>query len=143
MFGISIMALASLEVFFFTETNQFGDWKYALVHASKMAPIIGLGWFAARQYGFTARLRENYTYKVATSMTFYGYKRHADDAGEDVKLKLLNTAIDNFGENPLRIFNNHTNHASPRHELLDKIINCESDIKKLGDTITNVLKTPS
>ena len=33
---------------------------------------------------------------------------------------LLETAIKNLGDNPIRIYSGHENHASPLHELLEK-----------------------
>lgn len=104
-------------------------WKAMLQHLPLTAPLIWLGWFAARQYGFSSRLGEDYAFKVATAMAFEGYKREANEAGGKIYEKLLETAIDNFGDNPLRIFNDHANHASPTHELLEKVMK-DSNLKE-------------
>ena len=53
-------------------------------------------------------------------MSFEGYKREASESSEEMQEKLLELAINNFSDNPIRIYNGHENHASPLHEMLDK-----------------------
>ena len=43
------------------------------------ASCIWLGWFCAKQYGFTSRIMEDYAYKYAVSMAFEGYKNSTKD----------------------------------------------------------------
>ena len=64
-----------------------------------VAPVVWLAWFAAKQYGYASRLSEDYAYKAASAMAFEGYKRESTD--DATKLKLLETAINNFGDNPM------------------------------------------
>jgi len=51
-------------------------------------PILGalvwLGWFCAKQYGFTTRIREEYAFKYAISMAFEGYKKEAIDVNAEL-----------------------------------------------------------
>lgn len=53
-------------------------------------------------------------------MAFEGYKRESTD--DATKLKLLETAINNFGDNPIRIYDGKQHHGSPAHEFIDKFI---------------------
>ncbi len=85
-----------------------------------VAPVIWLAWFAAKQYGYASRLSEDYAYKAASAMAFEGYKRESTD--DATKLKLLETAINNFGDNPIRIYDGKQHHGSPAHEFIDKFI---------------------
>jgi hypothetical protein len=45
--------------------------------------------------------------------------------------KLLETAVTNFGDNPLRIYNGHENHASPLQEIIEKQLGNEKLIDLL------------
>lgn len=89
------------------------------------APFIWLGWFSAKQYGYTSRLREDYAYKEASAKSFEGYKREAEQVDPAMLRNLLDTAIKNLGDNPIRIYNGHENHASPLQELLEKSLKDE------------------
>ncbi|MGC2457148.1 MAG: hypothetical protein WA435_04040 [Gallionellaceae bacterium] len=89
------------------------------------APFIWLGWFSAKQYGYSSRLREDYAYKEASAKSFEGYKREASQVSADMLKNLLETAINNLGDNPIRIYSGHENHASPLHEILEKSLKDE------------------
>ena len=89
------------------------------------APFIWLGWFAAKQYGYSSRLREDYAYKEASAKSFEGYKREASQVSPEMLKNLLETAIKNLGDNPIRIYSGHENHASPLHEILEKSLKDE------------------
>ena len=93
------------------------------------APLIWLGWFSARQYGFTSRLREDYAYKEASAKSFEGFKREAKELDVEMLKKLLDQAIKNLGDNPIRIYEGKNNHPSPTHELFDNLM---KDDKVLG-----------
>jgi len=102
------------------------------------APFIWLGWFSARQYGFTARLREDYAYKEASSKSFEGYKREVGATDTEMLQKLLEQAIKNLGDNPIRIYEGRNNHGSPIHELFVNIMKDEKAMNQLKDLIVKI-----
>jgi hypothetical protein len=89
------------------------------------APLIWLGWFAAKQYGYISRLREDYAYKEASAKSFEGYKREIGLVNSEMHQKLMDTAIKNLGDNPIRIYSGHENHASPLQEIIEKSLKDE------------------
>lgn len=104
------------------------------------APIIWLGWFSAKQYGYISRLREDYAYKEASAKSFEGYKREANQVDQEMLKNLLETAIANLGDNPIRIYNRHENHASPLHEILEKFLKDKDLMKDVKDIIIAKVK---
>jgi hypothetical protein len=96
-----------------------------LARLALTAPFIWLGWFSAKQYGYTSRLREDYAYKEASAKSFEGYKREANLANPEMLKNLLDTAINNLGDNPIRIYKGGGNHASPLQEILENLLKNE------------------
>lgn len=92
------------------------------------APAIWLGWFAARQTGMLARIEQDYAYKASTAVAFEGYKKEVANANDEALSKqLLETAVSNFGENPVRLYENgNNNHAHPIEALVEKIQDSET-----------------
>lgn len=105
---------------YFAPILQDGELKELPFRLALVSPFIWLGWFSAKQYGYTARLREDYAYKEASAMSFEGYKREAGESSAEMLEKLLEVSINNFSDNPIRIYSGTGNHASPLNELLDK-----------------------
>lgn len=135
VFILSIIGLVSISAYYLIPSLSAGKWEEAFVHLPLTAPLIWLGWFSAKQYGYTVRLREDYAYKVASAMAFEGYKREAEETDDELKKKLLDTAINNLSDNPLRVYSGHENHASPLHEILERSLKDE----KLMDLFKTVL----
>lgn len=76
-------------------------------------------------------MREDYAYKTATSLSFEGYKREAGNVNPEMLENLVDTAIKNLGENPVRNYNGLENHSSPLHEILEKSLKDEKLIDLL------------
>lgn len=140
VFGLSLGALALAGVYYFAPTLSGDKWVEALLRLPLTAPLVWLAWFAAKQYGYASRLREDYAYKVAASMAFEGYKREAGEIDGDMQKKLLETAVTNFGDNPLRIYNGHENHASPMHELFEQALKDETIAGALKEWVIKKFK---
>jgi hypothetical protein len=85
------------------------------------ASCVWLGWFCAKQYGFTTRVMEDYSYKYAVSMAFEGYKKATRDIDEGLQLKLLEMTIYNISNNPLNIYETTNNDGTPYHEFLKNL----------------------
>lgn len=88
------------------------------------ASCVWLGWFCAKQYGFTSRIREDYAYKYAVSMAFEGYKNETREIDEDLLRSLLELTIFNVQKNPISIFDTKSNHGTPYHEAFENF--CKS-----------------
>ncbi len=87
------------------------------------APAIWLGWFSARQIGLLARIQQDYAYKASTAVAFEGYKKEVASANDQALSKqLLETAVTNFGENPVRLYGKKSDdHGHPVEALVEKI----------------------
>lgn len=80
-------------------------WERVLHLIPLAAPGIWLGWFAARNASLTARIQQDYGYKVATAQAFEAYKKEVEWVDDDTLIRqLLETTIRNFGDNPIRIY---------------------------------------
>lgn len=66
-------------------------------------PIVWLAWFSALKFSQLGRLKEDYAFKVATALALDGYRKQAAEVNPELAEKLLDLAITNFGENPLRL----------------------------------------
>lgn len=102
-----------------------------------VGPLVWFTWFAARQYGNTTRLIEDYAFKEASALAFVGYQREMSGDGEMIKL-LRESAIGNFGSQPIRIFDK-ADPSSPAHELLSKAID-KGVLEKLIDLVKSLKK---
>lgn len=131
VFGASIVGLVTMGVIYLAPLLETGKLEQLPSRLALTAPFIWLGWFSAKQYGYTSRLREDYAYKEASANSFEGYKREASQVNPEMLKNLLDTAITNLGDNPIRIYSGHENHASPLQEILEKSLKDE----KLMDLI--------
>lgn len=125
VFGVSLIGLVVMGVKYIAPIlieNSPTTWEQLPLRLALTAPFVWLGWFAARQYGFTSRLREDYAYKEASAKSFEGYKREAKEVDAEMLKKLLEQAIKNLGDNPIRIYEGKNNHPSPTHELFDNLM---------------------
>lgn len=97
-----------------------------LRRAALAAPMIWMGWYAAKQVGRLNRVQEDYEYKAATALAFESYKKEvADIEDNDLMRDLLKKTIDNFGDNPVRLYEHASkDSATPSEDLLKKL---ESD----------------
>lgn len=96
------------------------DWRSIIFRLPISAPLIWMAWFAVKQYGYTRRIQEDYKFKVASAMSYEGYKREMNSDIEFIKL-LQKSAIENFSMNPLRIYEANSNHGSPINEIFQSI----------------------
>lgn len=85
------------------------------------AACVWLGWFCAKQYGFTSRVMEDYSYKYAVSMAFEGYRKATAEVDEELERKLLDMTIYNISNSPLNIYDTKTNDGTPYPELFKSI----------------------
>lgn len=140
VFICSVVYLAASGSDALASTKTDKDLLLTLLYRLPMvAPLVWLAWFAAKQYGYASRLSEDYAYKAASAMAFEGYKRESTDDG--MKLKLLETAITNFGDNPIRIYDGKKHHVSPAQELIDKLLRDNKAVDLLKAAIEKYVKS--
>jgi hypothetical protein len=118
IFSIAVVILLSYLVLLDFAKLKF-EWESLVVRIPMFASSVWLGWFCAKQYGFTSRIKEDYAYKYAVSMAFEGYKNATKEVNEELLKKLLETTIYNISSNPLNIYDTKSNHGTPYHELFD------------------------
>ncbi|HEY9098000.1 MAG TPA: hypothetical protein VIN38_03940 [Thiobacillus sp.] len=128
-FGLSISWLGYVAYnVVFTEAKTEFDPLSILRGLPLAAPAIWLGWFSARQTGMLARIEQDYAYKASTAVAFEGYKKEVMDANDEALSKqLLETAVSNFGDNPVRLYaNGSDNYGHPIEALVEKIQDAET-----------------
>jgi len=135
VFVISIIALAGLGLIYLRPIIRTGDLSQILSRLILTAPLIWLGWFSAKQYGYNTRLREDYAFKEAAAMSFEGYKREAKEVSPEMLNNLMEASIKNLSDNPIRIYSGSNNHASPMHEMLDKALKDGKFVDLLKDIL--------
>ncbi|EQD27219.1 conserved hypothetical protein, membrane, partial [mine drainage metagenome] len=139
-FAASIIGLVVLEVKYLAPLLESGKLEQIPFRLALTAPLIWLGWFSAKQYGYTSRLREDYAYKEASASSFEGYKREAIQVNQEMLKNLLDIAIKNLGDNPIRIYSGHENHASPLTEILEKLLKDKKIIEAVKEIILSKVK---
>lgn len=94
---------------------------YILTDAPLILPFIWLAWFSALRFSQLGRLKEDYKFKVATALALDGYRKQAEGLSKELEEKLLDLAIANFGENPLRLMTKESaKDAHPLAGVLDE-----------------------
>lgn len=68
-------------------------------------------------------MQEDYEYKAASALAFQSYKDEAKLGGDpELEKKLLEHAIKTFGENPVRLYENHlTEPVSPLQAAIKEL----------------------
>ena len=118
--------------------NNNISWAQLAPRLALNMPFIWLGWFSAKQYGYTSKLRQDYAYKTTSAMSFEGYKRETSSSTPEMLNKLLDTAIKNFGDNPIRIYSSAETHTSPLNEALERSLNDKKFIDLIKAIISKV-----
>ncbi len=133
-FGLAFMAIIE-----FLAVRSFKSYPVLVGHALLGAPFVWWTWFAARQYGQTAKIQEDYAFKNAAALAFNGYRREVSDDEEMVKL-LRQVSISAFGENPARMFAK-SDPGSPTHDLAVNLTQklAKMSPKELVDLLTSAL----
>ena len=94
-----------------------------LKKAALIAPAVWVGWYCAKQITRVGKVQEDYEYKAASALAYQSYKDEAainPDSG--LRDELLKRAIETFGENPVRLYEERKDEAnSPLTELLAKL----------------------
>lgn len=110
-------------------------WSKFILKLAVVAPLVWLAWMSARQFGYVSKIREDYAFKYATAMAFEGYRKHARDIDETLLTQLLGQSLEAMRMNPIRLYAEKVDHASPVHEVADKIIDKIPKVKLSGSKV--------
>lgn len=103
------------------------------------APFIWVAWYSATHLGYNLRVAEDYSFKVASALALDGYKREVSSVDKELEKRLLDGAIGNFSENPIRIFQKKDVSGSPWQDIL-RHPEIKEKFKSLSDAVVNVSK---
>ena len=105
VFVASVLGISVLAARYF-DLNTLNDltWTALVFRVSILSPLIWLGWYSARQYGFTIRLKEDYAFKYASSMAYEGYKKAAGSINPELEEILMEFSMYNMAQPPTRLF---------------------------------------
>ncbi|MBZ0112184.1 MAG: hypothetical protein K8J08_06980 [Thermoanaerobaculia bacterium] len=106
------------------------DWTWIWSRVAIIAPIVWLAWFAARQYGSTARIREDYAFKYAAAMAFEGHKKAIREVDPDLESRLLELSLSNMAQNPIRLYSMRQESATPLHALVRPVLDKLPSVQK-------------
>lgn len=95
-------------------------------------PLIWLGWFAAKQYGYTSRIKEDYAFKAAAAMAYEGHKKAARETDISLESVLLEFSLFNMSQNPIRLYGNGDTHGTPINEFTSQILDKFTRFKKVN-----------
>ena len=109
-----------------------------LIRLAIISPIIWLAWFSSGQYSLINKIREDYSYKYASSMAYEGYKKAADECDAELALKLLDSSINNISQHPIRLFTKKNDYRSPMSETVDLIRTGMTQMKNFSVKIPGV-----
>lgn len=109
---------------------------YFLTEIPLTLPFIWLAWFSALRFSQLGRLKEDYKFKVATALALDGYRKQAEDLSPALQEKLLDLAVTNFGENPLRLLTKDS--AKDAHPLAGSL-----DTKTLNEIVKSAFQALS
>lgn len=74
-------------------------------------PLFWLAWLASRKSAYLTRIREDYAYKYSSAMAFEGYKKQVQEISPELQEKLLEIAVKNLGDNPIRLYKDKIKHT--------------------------------
>ncbi|MET3517811.1 hypothetical protein ABIC63_005616 [Pseudacidovorax sp. 1753] len=100
----------------------------ALIRALRLAPFIWLAWFAVKQFGYSAKVLEDYVFKSAITKAFESLV--ANEQLAKSKTRILDRAIASLLENPLRIYKIPTGASTPLQEIGSALRSAVEDAKK-------------
>ncbi|SCZ59363.1 hypothetical protein SAMN03097708_01848 [Thiohalomonas denitrificans] len=131
-FVVTVLAIFGVSFYFLypyitTGVGALGTPEF-LFKLAVVAPLVWLAWMSARQFGYVSKIREDYAFKYATAMAFEGYRKHAHDIDEDLLRSLLNQSLETMALNPIRLYSEKQDHASPLHELGEKVMKKVPDV---------------
>ena len=154
--GWQIVFVLTMLMIFFTVWGYVipkignGQASDLMMEIALVSPLVWLGWFAAKQYGYISKIREDYAFKSAAAMAYEGYKKAARHVDKPLEGVLLEFSLFNMAQNPIRLYGDTDAPASPVNEFFDRAVNKLERYNKVKASVPNVaavevegkLKTP-
>lgn len=133
LFVVTVLGLAYCANYLFANATGAFNWSQFLLRIAVMSPLVWLGWYSARQYGFTIRLKEDYAYKYAVSVAYEGFKKAVGETDEKLQELLLELSMFNMANSPMRVFTQKNNGVKglPLEEALEAIQDQFKSLKKI------------
>lgn len=138
VFVVAVVALAIISIVLVAELPDFTYQTLvvaALRRVATAAPFVWLGWYAAKQISRVSKIQEDYEYKAASALAYQAYKDEALSGDPELHKKLLDHAIETFGENPVRL--QQDVHLEPHTPLEDLLKHAKPE--KLADLLASAL----
>lgn len=104
LFVVTILLSLVCAICLFARTTGSLTWSQFVLRIAVMSPLVWLGWYSARQYGFTVRLMEDYAYKYAVSVAYEGFKKAVGETDPKLREALLELSMFNMANSPMRVF---------------------------------------
>lgn len=128
VFVVAIVVLFVVALVFTVELTDFTFQELTvnfLRRLGTIAPAVWLGWYAARQLGRISRVQEDYEFKAATALAYQSYRDEISALvnNEALKEKFAEVVIENFGNNPVRLYENtkHDDSVSPSEAMFKNL----------------------
>lgn len=138
--AVTLITLAVWQFVLPTITADSRRWTELVAEFGIVFPLIWLGWFAAKQYGYTSKIREDYAFKSAAAMAYEGHKKAAREVSEDLERILLEFSLYNMSQNPIRLYGEGDIHGTPIHEVMDQLLRKFPNLKKVSAEVPSLGK---
>ncbi|MBW3507913.1 hypothetical protein [Janthinobacterium sp. NKUCC06_STL] len=115
--------------------NGANLYEHLLIELPMTIPLIWLGYFSGSRYSYIEKVREDYAFKEATALSFEGFKTETSNIDRELLSQLLSISIENFGQNPIRLYDKK-NSISPTSDALNSEI-----IKSITDKVLDKIPT--
>lgn len=86
-----------------------------------VSPFVWLGWFAAKQYGYISKIREDYAFKFAAAMAYEGHKKATRETDKELEQVLLEFSLFNMSLNPIRLYGDDKAHGGPIEDATTQV----------------------
>jgi len=118
-----------------TITADTKRWTELCAELAIVFPLIWLGWFAAKQYGYISKIREDYAFKSAAAMAYEGHKKAAREVDKNLERVLLELSLYNMAQNPIRLYGDGEMHGTPLHEVMEQILDKFPNLQKVSANV--------
>jgi hypothetical protein len=139
IFLAAITGLCSLGAFVIfpnlSGKNGASLYEHLLIELPMTIPLIWLGYFSGSRYSYIEKVREDYAFKEATALSFEGFKTETSNVDKELLSQLLSISIENFGQNPIRLYDKK-NSVSPTSDALNSEI-----VKSVTDKVLDKIPT--
>lgn len=135
IFFLSVLGVSATGLYLFkgAEAESSFNLVKVIIRVCAITPLVWIGWFSARQYGFCTRLKEEYAFKYAVSMAYEGYKKAASETNEELEDTLLELAMMNLAKSPTGVFSQNRGGVKglPIEEMVENVLHKLPKFSKL------------